>query len=582
MAKLQALLSQVAQLFVDGFAAISGAYYSSKYAALTRRLGLPRMAEVDTRGFVAIQIDGLSYPHLQFAIQQGYAPYLQRMLRRGSATLHQWRTGLPSNTPAAQAGIMYGANDEIPGFRWYDKVKGEAVVCKYPGVLHAVRQRLPNRGPGLLSGGSSLMNMFDGDAATSIFTVGALHGKRFVEGVRGAGFLLLFALNAFRAVRTAVLALWEHLVDLVQRTHARLWKRYPRPMAAVFPFLRVLSNVILRELQTFAVQLDVYRGVPRIYTTYFGYDELAHSYGPTSRVAFRALHAIDRRIQQIDTLRRLVPSRPYDLYILSDHGMTSSVPFSHAYGQTLGEFIRKAAGEERALSEVAAAWSRDSLGPAYLLDELSAIEANTVASLRHIPRKLHQLVEARLRQQTQAEDAWNLEPRPELVVLNSGPMAHVYFNVSSAQLDLSQVAAMYPTLLGKLLEHPGIGLVVARELEQVHLLSRSGYAIVGSDYAVEGDDPLASLPDPCLSAAQLQRLARCTQAGDLIVFGRYEPDRQETVCFEPQWACHGGLGGPQELAFMLTPSSVDWDVNSVTEAPQIYTLFARQYAERAA
>src|SRR5690349_22468403 len=31
--------------------------------------------------------------------------------------------------------------------------------------------------------------------------------------------------------------------------------------------------------------------------------------------------------------------RPYDLYVMSDHGMTESLPFHHLYGQTLGQFI---------------------------------------------------------------------------------------------------------------------------------------------------------------------------------------------------------------------------------------------------
>lgn len=578
MSKLGTSLTQAAQVALDVFAAISGAYYSRKYATLTRRLGLPRFAESDRRGFVVIQIDGLAHSYLQTAIEQGYAPNIQRLIRRGVLSLHSWRTGLPSSTPAAQAGIMFGANDNIPAFRWYDKLRAESVVCKFPAPLHAIRANLPNRGPGLLRGGSSLMNMFDGDAATSIFTVGALQQKSFFEGVRGIGFLVLFLLNPIRTVKIGVLSLWEYLVDLFQRTRARLRRQYPRPLAAAFPFLRVLSNVILREIQTFAVLLDIYRGVPSIYTTYYGYDELAHSYGPTSRVAFRALHAIDARIHQIEVLRRMGLTRDYDLFVLSDHGMTPSVPFEHASGQTLGQFVRSAAGQARQLSEAATTWTRDSLGPYYLLEELRAIEAGAPAGLRHIPAKIRQLVAARVGREPEEGEIWNAAQHGDLVVLNSGPMSHVYLNVTAKQLDLSEIAAFHPELVGSLLAHAGIGLVLGRESGQVYVMSSKGLVVLGEGYQVEGADPLAALPDPQLSAAQLKRLALFPNSGDLIIMGSYDEAAGSITCFEPQWACHGGMGGPQEVAFMLKPAELAWKVDRVQQATEIYALFAAHYA----
>src|SRR5690606_41571795 len=39
---------------------------------------------------------------------------------------------------------------------------------------------------------------------------------------------------------------------------------------------------------------------------------------------------------------RRVPGRPYDLYILRDHGQTPSVPYRVEYGETLGETIDNA------------------------------------------------------------------------------------------------------------------------------------------------------------------------------------------------------------------------------------------------
>ena len=36
--------------------------------------------------------------------------------------------GLPSQTSACQAGIMFGDNNDIPAFRWYDKTEKKDCV----------------------------------------------------------------------------------------------------------------------------------------------------------------------------------------------------------------------------------------------------------------------------------------------------------------------------------------------------------------------------------------------------------------------------------------------------------------------
>ncbi|MBC7238085.1 MAG: alkaline phosphatase family protein, partial [Chloroflexi bacterium] len=345
MASFLNLIAKIIRAVVDSLAAILGLYYSTKYAAIIRRLGLPLVEPSERRGFVVLQIDGLAYIHLLEAIERGYAPYLQRLLRRGEFRLHPWRVGLPCTTPAVQAGIMFGNNDEIPAFRWYDKKAGLLIDCAQPAPVHAIQERIASLRPGILTGGSSYMNMFDGGASLSMFTLGAWNSKHFFENVKGLGFLILFLLNPFRSLKMFILAIWEYFTDLVQHTMALLKQRTPHPLQRKFRFLRVVSNVVFREIQTFAVMIDIYRGVPAIYATYYGYDEVAHHYGPLSKPALRALHAIDRRIRRIDGLRRLALTREYDLYILSDHGMTSATPFKRVFGGTLGELARDCADD---------------------------------------------------------------------------------------------------------------------------------------------------------------------------------------------------------------------------------------------
>ncbi len=582
MKRIAALIARITQVLLDIVAAVLGVYYSRKYAAIARWLGLPRITSHNKRrGFIIIQVDGLSHPHLTTAMDLGYTPHMQRLLRWGEFVLRHWQTGLPCTTPASQAGIMFGSNEDIPAFRWYDKVLGESIVCRMPRDIRAIQERISKGHRGILVGGSSFMNMFDGDASLSMFTLGAWNRKHFFESVQGVGFFLLFLLNPFRTIKTIGLAIWEYITDLVQRTVAVIRHQTPRPLEAAFPFLRVMGNVVFREIQTFAVMVDIYRGVPAIYTTYYGYDELAHNYGPLSKQALWALHAIDARIRQIDGMRRLALTREYDLYLLSDHGQTAASPFSQTYGQTLGELVRDLAGGKVYVNETHTAERQEDPQALYLEEELATIEANVGPRLAHIPRRVRKLVAdqyvGRLAHHRQAEATWNLPRRTDLVVRSSGSLAHIYFNVSPRQMNLSEIAVLYPRLINDLTAHDGIWLVIGREGEQVIVMSKEGVLSLDGDYRVEGNDPLSMLPTPRQAAAQLQRLAQFPHAGDLVLMGSYAPDPGVVACFEEHWGCHGGLGGPQETAFMILDSAIGWDLNPIVQATQIYPLFVQRY-----
>src|SRR6202011_4635773 len=95
----------------------------------------------------------------------------------------------------------------------------------------------------------------------------------------------------------------------------------------IFPFIRILSNVVVRELQTMAILLDLYLGVPIIYSTFMQYDELGHHFGPRSRTALADLKRTDARIAELLRMVRAAAGRGYDVVILSDHGMTPAVSY---------------------------------------------------------------------------------------------------------------------------------------------------------------------------------------------------------------------------------------------------------------
>ena len=57
--------------------------------------------------------------------------------------------------------------------------------------------------------------------------------------------------------------------------------------------MRVLLNVLAREIVTAGTRVDMLRGVPVIYSCYIGYDVVGHHSGPVSRNSLRVLRGID-------------------------------------------------------------------------------------------------------------------------------------------------------------------------------------------------------------------------------------------------------------------------------------------------
>ena len=561
------------------FAALSGFYYSKKFAVLTRRLGRPPASgDTHSRGFIVIEIDGLSYDHLCRAMEAGVMPYLASQIRQGRLALARWRCGLPSTTPAAQAGILFGNNYDIPAFRWYEKESGLSVVCKLPTITKMLQDRIAGQRPGMLRGGSSYFNMFDGDASLSLLTLSALNRERLFASSRGLGFLFLFLLNPLRTVKLFLLSCWEYGSDIVERARSRLRGERRRPFQGIFPLLRVVSNVLFREVQTFAVLMDIYRGVPAIYTTYYNYDEIAHHYGFDSHPSRIALRELDKRLRQIDRLRRARLSREYDLFILADHGQTDAEPFSRRYGQSLGQYIRHCLGSGLLLQEQSGDEQQSVFEAHYLLQELQGLESRLAEPLAAISRRVRLLVAERIRV-TEEEPPWNLGRRSDVVVRNSGSLAHVYFNVSPARLRVSEISALFPDLIVSLASHPGIWLVVGIEGSDVLIFSREGILTLHDEHSLslEGTDPLQSLPEPEQARRELWTLARYPHSGDLILLGRYDPQTDTVVCFEDQWASHGGLGGPQDYPFILYPPHLSWDLSRIGNARELYPFFAETY-----
>ena len=176
----------------------------------------------------------------------------------------------------------------------------------------------------------------------------------------------------------------------------------------------------------------------------------------------RWLHPTDRRAR-----RKYRPDM--ELYICSDHGMTPRVPFHRSLQTDVGPvggrstWMRRCCGM-RASDDAGMPARRGEAAPwlsaeaIWLLDELDGIEAH----LSRRGRKLTQALRRRLRERLPPDPAsgWNLGRGSDVIVRSSGSLAHIYFNVTTDQMDVSEIAILYPDLVDALEQHPGIGLVL--------------------------------------------------------------------------------------------------------------------------
>src|SRR6185295_6265160 len=280
----------------------------------------------------------LPYAEVRRAIELGYCPTISRMVREEGYTLRRWFCGLPSATPYCQAGIFYGQNEGIPAFRFYDKTERRVITCNAPSGVQYIRDRI--HAPGVLAGGSSYVNLLDGDAETVAFTVATRERLSVFERFGGWRMALLILIHPIRILRMAGQAVLEWLREEYERTAGEFSRRRTHS-EGILPLVRILSNVVVRELQTMAILLDVYLGVPIIYSTFMQYDELAHHFGPSSFQALRDLRRTDARIREIRRMIESMGGREYDLVLLSDHGMTPSSSYRVQFGETLGRTIER-------------------------------------------------------------------------------------------------------------------------------------------------------------------------------------------------------------------------------------------------
>jgi uncharacterized membrane protein YvlD (DUF360 family) len=530
----------------------AGAFYEG---VIERRLARQRTAlpENPTTGLVMLEIDGLSYHHIHQAIEDGYMPNVKEMIERDGYVLSRTDCGLPSQTSACQTGILFGDNHDIPAFRWYDKARGKLFVSGNDAAEINARYA---HGQGLLRGGASINNMMNGDAALSLLTASDLRGGTAEQKRARARdvYLLLLNPNFFMRVfglfiGESALEVWQYFRDVAAGVQPRLNRLHK-----FYPFIRSATTVFMREVSGFLTLMQIVRGEPAMYTTWPGYDEVAHHSGPWSKHAFGTLRGFDRYIGTVREMIATKAPRPYELLLLSDHGQSFGPTFLMRYGYTLKEFIERHMPAGTVMVQTSGG-DDGSLSVASTAAELGNVQAQGMggrvgqAAAKQMQKAAERSAEADGQVEGQAADQ-----AADVTFCGSGNLGQVYFHAFDHRTTLDELNEVFPGMVEAVIEHEGVGLVVATGADGPVAYGKHGRRNLHTG-EVSGADPLTPYGDVELRAWQVRRVADFPSAGDLIIISTLYPDGT-VAALEELIGNHGGMGGEQTDSFLLHPADM--------------------------
>jgi uncharacterized membrane protein YvlD (DUF360 family) len=515
-------------------------YYRRGMKRRAKRLR-PKEAVTDVPGVVFLEVDGLAHDVLRRAIRDGNAATAGRWYREGHR-LMSWECDWSSQTSGCQAGLLHGNNNDIPGFRWWEKERGSALVSNHPVDTMALERRLSN-GRGLLAfGGASRANLLSGDAPHTLLTLSTVLKKR---GKTGQDYYGYFA-NPHSVTRTLMHAIVDVGIELWTAAQQRRRDIRPRIRRSVgYAIARAYTTIVQRDLQVSAIVFDILSGRPVVYTTFLGYDEVAHHSGLERMSAIWVLRGIDRQFARIERAVRDAP-RPYHFVLLADHGQSQGAPFRQRYGKTLEQLVQELTGAGSLEAQ-----KQGTEGPGFLRASLTEVAKG------HGPQAWLARRAGVLRQG---------EPRsgspPEVVVMASGCLGLVSFPRHPGRMTLEHMQAIYPELVEGLRKHPGIGFLLVRSQEHGAMAIGAGGIHYLDERRVEGLDPLE--PFGPNAAAKVRRTDGFEHCPDIVLNSTYWEDEDEVAAFEELVGSHGGMGGTQGHPFVLFPPG--W---SVPEAPVV-------------
>lgn len=534
-----------------------------RYEATRKRLDLKKERSKKKK-FIIIQIDSLPHSILKRFLDKGSCKFMNKLIDKEGYHLQKYNCGIPSGTPSVQAGIMYGDNSRIPGFRFVDKKNKKQISFGNPNHVKYIESKYFAHKKGILEGGSSYANNYSGGASRSILTMSTMTKNKKFKRIKESTlwlFLFLHPASAIRIIYYTITELVMEFLSVLFYPFIKLFKKHTIIFGFRIPLRRFLLNVILAELITMGVILDIKRGVPKIYINYMNYDDIAHLRGPNSLGAHFMVRALDRRVNRIYKKTR----GEYDFYVMSDHGQVDAVPFRILQGMNLAEFIEKCA-KVKSFGLSSTHEGRHTM--------MGAVMNKTIDLVKYVSTPLRWIVSSfakgMLKVLKKGDEHFIWNNKEQIFVVDSCSFAHIYFNVSKKRMQIKQIEKKYPTLIEKLARNKHIGIVMAKQGTNIILMSGKNRITITKDTVkVDGQDFLKKYGNEKLLVKQLRDFDTMKFVGDLVLFGNYE--NGVAVSFTEHVGAHGGIGGDMMWPFFL--SKKKYDFSKMTNAKSLNKIF---------
>ena len=524
---------------------------SSYYRAVLRDAEKKRKTEIkDYPGVIIVEIDGLSYEVLCEAVERGDMPTVKEMIDSDNYNLRMWETDLSSQTGASQAGILHGNNEGIVAFRWIEKSNGNQMMqCSGITKVPELEQRISDGNGLLVDNGASRSNLFSGDTDNVIFTFSKILDFKklynnawysvFSNPSNFARIIALFFADIIREI-------WSQIIHSIKNIRPRINR------GITYIPTRAATNVFMREINTSTLIGDMMVGdVDVAYSTYLGYDEIAHHSGVRDNDAWFALREMDKQIKHLTNANKYCP-RDYQFVIQSDHGQTNGATFTQRYGETFENFVKSLLPEDMTV-----------------FAKMTSNEDHFAGDYTPFSRK-NKKIKKEKEEQKELSDS-------EVIVLASGNLAMIYLTQWSQRLTYEELNRYFPELIPGIINNEYVGFILVKSQEHGDLaIGKKGTYYLDSD-EIEGENPLEGFGDNIVR--HLKRTSSFEHTPDILVNSFYDEKADEVCAFEELVGSHGGAGGDQTKPFILYPSSWKVSDDEIIGAENIYKLIKENLAE---
>ena len=519
---------------------------SSYYRSVLRDATKKRKGDIKKYpGVIIIEIDGLAYDVLCEAIDKGYMPTVKSMLDNKSHTLRMWETDLSSQTGASQAGILHGNNEDITAFRWVEKENDNQIMeCSGAIKVKTLEERISNGDGLLVDNGASRSNLFSGDTDNVIFTFSKITD---LQKLYNKAWFSIFS-NSSNFARIVLLFFAEMILEIISQIMYRALNIQPRIRRKLsYIPTRAGTNVFMREINTGTLIGDMMIGdIDVAYSTYLGYDEIAHHSGVRGRDAWFSLKGMDKQIARLIYGNKYSP-RDYEFVIQSDHGQTNGATFKQRYGESFEDFIKSLLPQDIAMYA-----------------KMSSNEEHYAETFVPFSKQIDSI-----KNRSREEEKKELSDS-EVIVLASGNLAMIYLTQWRHRLTYEEINELFPELISEIVKNEYIGFILVRSSERGDLaIGKNGTYYLDTN-EIEGENPLEGFGDNIVQ--HLKRNSSFKYSPDILVNSFYDSENDEVCAFEELVGSHGGAGGSQSKPFILYPSGWKVPDKDIIGAESIYKI----------